>query len=180
MLLLALAAAGGAGLYHYLSRPAGAARPTGSSCACRWPALFQKLYISRCLRTLATMLASGVNVLEAVELTSSVAGNVLYEQLWMRVLRQVRNGRALSEELFNTPLIPAGVAQMVASGERAGRLAATLNRICDFCEADLAVGVRTMTSLIEPAMIVFMGLLVGFIAVSLLLPIFSISRVIAH
>lgn len=165
----------------YLRRPAGQAFLDGVRL--RLPLLgplYRKVYIARSLRTLATMLESGVEVLEGLSITAAVAGNSLFAVMWKRVMDRLKEGRALSDELFASPLMPRSVAQMVASGEKAGRLPKVLDRIADFCEADLRSGIRTMTTLIEPALIVIMGAVVGLIAISLLLPVFSISKVVAH
>jgi type IV pilus assembly protein PilC len=141
--------------------------------------LYHKVYISRSLRTLGTMLASGVEMLAAIRITASVAGNLLYRDMWLTIADRLAEGRTLTEEVKAAPLIPSGIAQMIACGDRAGRLSEVMNRICEFCEADLRIGVKAMTSLMEPVMIIIMGFLVGGIAMALLLPIFSIGRVIA-
>ena len=143
-------------------------------------ALHHKIYISRSLRTLSTMLSSGVEVLEAIRITANVAGNSLYRNMWLHVAEQLRQGRTLSEEMAETTLIPSGVAQMISCGDRSGRLSDVLDRISRFCEDDLKVGVKAMTTLIEPTMIVLMGFLVGGIALALLLPVFNISKIMAH
>ncbi len=142
--------------------------------------LYEKVYISRSFRTLATMLSSGVDVLDGMRIAAGVAGNRLYRDMWLRVADGLKQGRTLSEEMFSTSLIPRGVAQMVASGDKTGRLASVMERIADFCESDLKIGIKAMTSMIEPVMIVIMGLIVGGIAMALLLPIFSISKVVAN
>jgi len=142
--------------------------------------LYQKIFISRSFRTLATMLASGVDVLDGIRIAAGVSGNRLYQAMWLRMADGLKEGRTLSEEMFRTPLLPRGVAQMVSSGDKTGRLASVMERIADFCESDLRIGIKTMTSMIEPIMIVIMGLIVGSIAMALLLPIFSISKVVAN
>ncbi len=141
--------------------------------------LYQKVYISRSLRTLATMLSSGVEMLNAIRITAAVAGNLLYRNMWMTMADHLSEGRTLSDELFATTLIPQSISQMIACGDKSGRLSDVMNRICDFCESDLRIGVKTLTAMMEPAMIIIMGVLVGGIAMALLLPIFSISSVIA-
>jgi len=142
--------------------------------------LHHKMYISRSLRTLSTMLSSGVEVLEAIRITAAVAGNTLYRNMWLHVADQLRQGKTLSEEMASAELIPSGVAQMISCGDRSGRLTDVMNRIARFCEDDLKVGVKAMTTLIEPTMIVLMGFIVGGIAMALLLPVFNISKIMAH
>ena len=142
--------------------------------------LYHKLYMSRSLRTLATMLASGVETLQAIRITASVAGNLLYRDMWLAIADRLAEGRTLSEEVHDAPLIPSGVAQMIACGDKSSRLPLVMNRIADFCESDLRVGVKAMTSLMEPVMIIIMGIIVGGIAMALLLPVFSIGKVVAR
>ncbi len=142
--------------------------------------MYNKLFISRSLRTLSTMLASGVELLECVEITAAVVGNRVYRNMWLRVRSRLKEGNSLSDEVHSAALMPRSVAQMIASGDKSGRLSDVMRRIAEFCDSDLKVGIKTMTSMIEPAMIIIMGLLVGGIAMALLLPVFSISKVVAH
>jgi len=170
-----------AGIWIYVRSDAG--RYRADALRLRLPALgglHHKMYIARSLRTLSTMLSSGVEVLEAIRITANVAGNSLYRNMWLHVAEQLRQGKTLSEEMAETTLIPSGVAQMISCGDRSGRLSDVLDRISRFCEDDLKVGVKAMTTLIEPTMIVLMGFLVGGIALALLLPVFNISKIMAH
>jgi type IV pilus assembly protein PilC len=173
--------AASAGAYYYLAGERG--RYWLDRVKLRMPvakSLFHKLYVSRSLRTLATMLSGGVEVLEAIRITARVSGNRLYRDMWLRVADQLKGGRTLAEEMREAPLISPSVAQMIACGDKSGRLADVMNRIADFCESDLRVGIKSLTALVEPAMIAFMGLVVGAIALALLLPVFSIGKVMAH
>jgi len=142
--------------------------------------LFQKAAISRSFRTLATMITSGVELLDGIRIAAAVVGNRLHRDMWLHIEHRLREGYTLAEEMFSAPLIPRSMAQMIASGDKSGRVADVLNRIADFCDADIRVGVKAVTSMIEPAMIVIMGILVGGIAMALLLPIFSISKVVGQ
>ncbi len=92
----------------------------------------------------------------------------------------MEQGSSLAEHLLQHRLVPRGVTQMIAAGEKTGRLAEVLDRVADFCENDVRVAARTVATMVEPAMIVIMGLVIGAIALALLLPIFSISRVVAR
>jgi len=141
--------------------------------------MFRKACLARSLRTLATMVASGVSMLDALGIAAEVAGNVHYDRIWRNLCERLKSGASLSEEMSRVPLIPTCVSQMVAAGERTGQLATVLDRVSGFCEEDLDTAVRTATSFIEPAMIVVMGLVVGGIALALLLPVFSLSKVVA-
>jgi len=140
----------------------------------------RKASLARSLRTLAAMVSAGVSMLDALEITARVAGNRFYARVWMDVSGRITEGCTLAEPLGASPLIPGTVAQMISAGERTGKLALVMDRIAGFCEDDLKVAVRTVTQMIEPALIIVMGGIVGTIAIALLLPIFSISKVVAH
>jgi len=142
--------------------------------------MYRKACISRSLRTMATMVSTGVSVLEGLKITASVAGNVHYEKIWRDLSERIKEGAGMADELFKCPLVPRTVSQMISAGERTGRLGDVMNRLADFCDEDLKIAVRTLTTMIEPTMIILMGLLIGGIALALLLPVFSISKVMAH
>ncbi len=142
--------------------------------------MFRKSYLARSLRTLATMIATGVNMLDALDITAEVAGNEYYRRVWLSLKEQVQQGSGLAEEMRKHPLLPRNVAQMVAAGERTGKLGMVLDRVAGFCEEELDTAVRTATSFIEPVMIIVMGFIVGGIAMSLLLPVFSLSKIVGH
>jgi len=171
----------GVGLYFYLRSDGG--RLLVDTLRVRVPvlgAMYRKAYLARSLRTMATMVSTGVSMLDGLEITAQVAGNHLYARIWRGLAERVKEGATLSDELLRCDLIPRTVTQMVHAGERTGKLDVVMNRVADYCESDLAVAVKSITSLIEPAMIIVMGLVVGGIAMALLLPIFSISKVVAH
>lgn len=138
--------------------------------------VFRKMAICRSLRTLGTMLDSGVPVLEALELCAAVSGNVHYRELWLRVRDEITTGQRICDALRGSPLIPHVLVQMVASGEETGKLGSVLLRVAEFYDRDVEHSVKTVTSLLEPAMIVVMGAVVGAIGLSLMLPIFRLSR----
>ena len=141
--------------------------------------MFRKAALARSLRTLATMFATGVSMLESLEITADVAGNTYYARVWRGLGERLKEGATLSDEMYRFPLIPRSVAQMVAAGERTGKLDLVMDRVASFCEDDLETAIATMTSFIEPVMIVLMGVIVGGIALALLLPIFSLSKVVS-
>ncbi|MEX0586893.1 MAG: type II secretion system F family protein [Pirellulales bacterium] len=136
----------------------------------------RKVIISRSVNTLGTMIGSGVSVLEAIRLTSEVAGNYHYRRIWENVREQVTSGRQICDALQMHPLIPATLVQMVAAGEQSGRLDTVLQRVSGFYDREVEAALKTATSLIEPLMICVMGVVVGGIAISLLLPIFTLSK----
>ncbi len=141
--------------------------------------MFNQLYITRSMRTMSTMISSGVPMLEMIAITRQITHNVFYEELWAEVDQRVQQGAQLSAALFDSPLIPSSIARMVHSGEKAGRLGNVMHRIADFTEHDFNESVKRTTEFIEPAMVAFMGALIGFVAISLLLPIFSVGKVMA-
>ena len=140
----------------------------------------RKASLARSLRTMSTLVTTGVTMLEGLTLTSEVAGNYYYRQMWRGVADRAREGGTLSQELMNYPLVPNMVAQMIAAGERTGKLGLVMNRVATFCEDDMKVAIKAVTSMIEPLMIAIMGVVVGGIAMALLLPVFSVSKLVAR
>lgn len=141
--------------------------------------IFLQLYIARAARTMGTMINSGVPMLDMVPVVKRVTNNVYFEELWDEVDERLRRGSQLSEPLFASKLIPRSVTQMIFSGEKSGRLGQVLSRVADFTEAEFELSVKTATQFIEPVMIGVMGAIIGFVAISLLLPIFSVGQVVA-
>jgi type IV pilus assembly protein PilC len=141
--------------------------------------MFRALYVSRSLQTMGELLNAGVPVLDAVGVTGDISGNRLYRNLWRRVQSAVRAGRKLHEELDGSPLLPGSVVQMVAAGEESGRLGEVLEEVAEFYQRALRDAIKTMTSMIEPILIVIMGSIVGFIAMAIILPIFKMSSLVS-
>lgn len=141
--------------------------------------VLRQFYLTRAARTLGTLLASGVDLLEAVRIVRGVTPNSHWERLWDAIEHNMTTGLTMAEALQDSALVPASVAQMISAGERTGRLPEVLTRVADATEADLDETVKSATQLIEPAMIVVMGLLIGGVAIALLLPIFNVSGIMA-
>lgn len=141
--------------------------------------MYSQLYITRAARTMATLLASGVNLLDIIAICRGVTNNYYYDQLWSNMEQGVRDGFQMSDAVFNCKHISKNIASMVSSGERSGRLADVMERIAAFSEEELDAAVRQVTSYIEPIMIILMGVIVGGVAMALLLPIFSMGKVMA-
>jgi type IV pilus assembly protein PilC len=139
--------------------------------------LFRKVSISRSIRTLGTMLSAGVPMLESLRLTSEVAGNVHYRALWRRVEDRVTGGCQVCDALAGDPLFPSTLVQMITAGEATGRLDMVLEKVSNFYDQEVEGAIKTTTSMIEPIMIAVMGVVVGGIGMSMLLPIFSLSKV---
>ncbi len=138
--------------------------------------LFRKIILSRSISTLGTMIASGVSALDALRLCGESAGNRLYGELWEGVRERVMAGEQINEALADQSLVPPTLVQMIASGEQSGRLDEVLQKVSTFYDREVETSLKTATSLIEPLMICVMGVVVGTIGLSLLLPIFSLSR----
>ncbi len=141
--------------------------------------LFRKLYLTRAMRTMGTMIDAGVPILDMVAIVRDVTSNRWYEDLWDDLHERMQRGSQLSDGLFESPLIPRSISQMVYAGEKSGRLGVTMNKIAEFTELEFDEQVKTTTSLIEPAMTASMGVIIGFIAIALLLPIFTVGNVVA-
>ncbi len=138
--------------------------------------LFRKVAISRSIRTLGTMIASDVSMLDSLKLCADVSGNAFYRELWLQVLDEVTSGRKICESIAGNPLLPPILVRMISSGEDTGKLDVVLERVSAYYDNEVDTAIKTATSLIEPIMITVMGVVVGGIAMSLLLPIFSLSK----
>ena len=141
--------------------------------------LFNQLYITRAMQTMGAMIAAGVPMLEMIAITRGVTDNVFYQDLWDQVDEKLRHGSQLSDALGSSALVPPPIIRMIHSGEKAGRLSMVMRRIAEYTENDFDESVRRSTQFIEPVMITVMGFIIGGVAISLLLPIFSIGRVMA-
>lgn len=142
--------------------------------------MYAQLYITRSARTMSTLLAAGVNLLDIIVICRGVTNNHHYDKMWYAMEQGVRDGRQMSEAVFACRYISRNVASMIASGERSGRLAEVMERIALFAEEELDNAVKKATSYIEPVMIVCMGGVVGGVAMALLLPIFSMGKMMSH
>lgn len=141
--------------------------------------LCRNLYITRSLHTMGVLVNGGVPILDTLAITSQISGNMLYERMWRGVHEAVRQGKKIAPSLSEYNLMPGGVVQMIGSGEESGTLGEVLNDIAEFYSRELKTIIKTVTSMIEPIMIVAMGALVGFIAMSIILPIFKMSSVVS-
>lgn len=135
-----------------------------------------KLAIARFTRTFSALLGAGVGVIECLHVTSKSVGNALFEKALLQAAEDVKNGRQLSVIISNNPLFPPIVSQMMAVGEETGQTDTILVKVADFYEEEVDVAVSSISSIIEPAMIIIMGGMVGLIAAAVMLPIASISQ----
>jgi len=135
----------------------------------------RKPVVARFTRTMGTLLASGVPILDAMEIVSKTAGNAVVQDGIMFVRARISEGKDMSTPLMETGLMPPMVVQMISVGEQTGALDAMLTKIADFYEEEVDVAVAAMTSLIEPIMMVFLGTVVGGLVIAMYLPIFEMA-----
>jgi len=134
----------------------------------------QKVALARWSRTFSGAVSSGVPMLQAIRLTGETSGNVVVEQAMDDVYESVKSGGTLAGPIEDNPVFPPMVGHMVAVGEETGQLEHMMSKIADFYEAEVDAKVKALTALLEPVMIVFVGGIVGFIVISMYLPMFSI------
>jgi type IV pilus assembly protein PilC len=137
--------------------------------------LYKKLYLSRLADNMNTMIVSGIPILRAIEITSSIVDNKIYKEILDRTLTEVKGGAALSTSLGQHEEIPPMMVQMIKVGEETGELGNILKTLAKFYEREVIQAVDTLVSLIEPAMIVALGLGVGVLLASVLMPIYNLA-----
>jgi type IV pilus assembly protein PilC len=137
--------------------------------------VMRKIAVARFTRTLGTLLASGVPILDAMNIVAKASGNVVIEEAINRTADRIREGRTMSEPLMETKAFPPMVCQMIGVGEQTGALDQMLNKIADFYEEEVDVAVAALTSLLEPLMMVVIGGIVGVMLIAMYLPIFEIA-----
>jgi type IV pilus assembly protein PilC len=136
--------------------------------------LFRKIAVARFCRTLATLIASGVPILDGLEITARTAGNSIVEDAIMAVRKAVESGLTLAQPLKESGVFPPMVVQMIGVGEQTGALDAMLSKIADFYEEEVDQAVANLLTLMEPVMIVFLGGTVGGIVIAMYMPMFDL------
>jgi type IV pilus assembly protein PilC len=136
--------------------------------------LLRKIAVARFTRTLGTLISSGVPILEGLDITGRTAGNAVIEKALMEVRKALEAGRNLSDPLRDSNVFPGMVTQMIGVGEQTGAMDAMLQKIADFYEDEVDAAVKDLLAAMEPMMIVFLGLVVGGIVISMYLPLFSL------
>jgi type IV pilus assembly protein PilC len=136
--------------------------------------LLRKIAVARFTRTLGTLISSGVPILEGLDITARTAGNAVVEKAIQYVRKSVEAGRNLVEPLKETDVFPGMVTQMIGVGEQTGAMDAMLQKIADFYEDEVDAAVKDLLTALEPMMIVFLGVVVGGIVISMYLPLFSL------
>ncbi|MBI4838098.1 MAG: type II secretion system F family protein [Nitrospirae bacterium] len=140
--------------------------------------LLQKVAIAKFTSTLGTLVASGVPILEGLDITARTAGNVVLEKSVLEVKQAVSEGKTLAEPLSKLKIFPPMVTQMIAVGESTGAVETMLSKIAEFYDEEVDTAVASLTSLLEPMLIVFLGTTVGFIVVAMYLPIFKLITLV--
>jgi type IV pilus assembly protein PilC len=136
--------------------------------------LLRKIAVARFTRTLGTLISSGVPILEGLDITARTAGNAVVERSLQKVRKSLEEGKSLTEPLKETEVFPGMVTQMIGVGEQTGAMDAMLQKIADFYEEEVDAAVKDLLTALEPVMIVFLGLVVGGVVISMYLPLFSL------
>ena len=136
--------------------------------------LMRKIAVARFTRTLGTLISSGVPILEGLDITARTSGNAVIEKALLRVRKSLEEGKSLTDPLKESEVFPGMVTQMIAVGEQTGAMDAMLQKIADFYEEEVDAAVKDLLTALEPIMIVFLGLVVGGVVISMYLPLFSL------
>jgi type IV pilus assembly protein PilC len=136
--------------------------------------LMQKIAVARFCRTLATLVSSGVPILDGLEITARTSGNAIIEDAIMAVRKGVEGGMTIAQPLKESGVFPPMVVQMIGVGEQTGALDAMLSKIADFYEEEVDQAVANLLTLMEPVMILFLGTTVGGIVIAMYLPLFDL------
>src|SRR6185295_9444734 len=173
---------GGAGYaFFYFKKRSRKMREFLDRAALKFPIIgpiLNKAAIARYARTLSTMFAAGVPLVEALESVAGATGNIVYENAVMRMRDEVSTGQRLQRAMEATGLFPNMVVQMIAVGEESGSLDSMASQVADFYEADVDAAVDAMSSLLEPLIMAILGVLVGGLVIAMYLPIFKLGAVV--
>jgi type IV pilus assembly protein PilC len=145
--------------------------------------MFTDMVVTRSMRIMATMVNTGVRLLDAIRVIQGVVDNYHFQKLWEQVDEKIQDGYQLSESILiaeGSDLIAPGIIQMLRAGEKSGRLGEVCDKVSVFYQKKLETSIRNVMTLIEPLMITILGAIIGTIAIALLLPVFRVSSVIAH
>ena len=140
--------------------------------------VIRKIAVARFSRTLGTLVSSGVPILQAIEITGKSAGNVVIEHAMAAVQTSVKEGQTISAPLKDVSVFPDMVVQMIAVGEETGSLDSMLQKVADFYEDEVNAAVKSLTSILEPIMMLGVGTLVGLVVIAMYLPIFNMMNIV--
>jgi type IV pilus assembly protein PilC len=136
--------------------------------------IVQKVSLARFSRTLSSLIASGVPMMQAVQVTGDTSGNSVIEDAMDDILKSIEEGRTFSEPLRRHPIFPSMVIQMAAIGEETGQMDSMLEKVAEFYEDEVDAAIKSLTSIVEPIMMIFVGGIVGFIIIALYMPMFAL------
>ena len=137
-----------------------------------------KVSMARWSRTLSTLIASGVDILKALEITAQTSGNWVVENETANVRTRVQEGAQIATPLIDSEVFPPMVSQMVKIGEESGELEKMLSKVADFYEDEVDASIEALTSIIEPVMMIGVGVMVGIIIVSMYMPMFKMLQLV--
>ncbi|MBI5180663.1 MAG: type II secretion system F family protein [Nitrospirae bacterium] len=142
--------------------------------------LIRKVAVAKFTRTLSTLISSGVPILDGLEIVSRTAGNKVVEDALMGTRQSISEGKTIADPLGKAKVFPPMVVQMISVGEATGALDAMLSKIADFYDEEVDNAVAALTSMLEPMLMVFLGVIVGFIVIAMYLPIFQMAALVGH
>jgi type IV pilus assembly protein PilC len=180
IILIALAGGGAAyGWFYFIKTPAG--RLFWDSHRIKLPifgAIAHKICLARFSRTLASLVRSGVPILEVLQIVSQTVGNVVMEKAVKTAALDIERGESISTALGKHPIFPSMIIRMVTAGEQTGKIDNMLERIADFLDEEIETTLSGLTALIEPILIVFLGVVVGGMVICMFLPIFKLPEIV--
>ncbi|MDB6058207.1 MAG: pilus assembly protein PilC, partial [Verrucomicrobiales bacterium] len=138
-----------------------------------------KICLARFARTLASLVRSGVPILEVLGIVRNTVGNVVMERAIMAATDDIERGESISDALGKHPVFPTMIIRMITAGEQTGKIDSMLERVADFLDEEIETTLSGLTSLIEPLLIVFLGVVVGGIVICMFLPIFKLSDLVS-
>ncbi len=142
--------------------------------------LIKKVSVAKFTRTLGTLVSSGVPILDGLDIVARTAGNVVVEEAIMKVRQSISEGKTIAEPLAQSGVFPPMVVQMISVGEATGAMDSMLSKIADFYDDEVDSAVAAMTAMLEPMLMVFLGVVVGGLVIAMYLPIFKIAGAVAQ
>jgi type IV pilus assembly protein PilC len=164
------------GTKYYISTPAG--RYNWDSLKIRMPIIgdiFQKIYLARFSRNLSTLVIGGIPIIKALQIVADIINNVVYREILLNAVKEISNGKTISEGLSGRREFPNIVTQMVRVGEQTAQLDDILGKIALFYEKEVDTKISTLTTLLEPLIMIILGLGVGMLVAGVLLPIYNLA-----
>ena len=140
--------------------------------------LIQKVAVAKFTRTMGTLISSGVPIIEGLNITAKTAGHKVIERAVLSIIDDIKQGKGLADPLREQGVFPPMVVQMIEVGEQTGALDAMMNKIADFYDEEVDTAVEGLTSMLEPMLMVFLGVVVGFVVIAMYMPIFQMGDVV--